>query len=1553
MKKACISLSFILSCAFSPSAQTLPVCTDFAPPGADNCADACLHCSLNGYSGSTAGFTAGTAPGFCGAVDNDQWLGFLAGSNNITITVTPGNCAAGNGIEIALYSACAANPLVCTPGQAGGGSTSRSLTAQLVPDQPYFLMVDGFGGDQCQFIVQTSPNNAVKAPLPVSPGPPQGPSIVAAYSSNVYSISPSLYANRYIWSGPPGSLINGQPTPVQIPAPAGSQVTVTFSNESGTVCAKPANACGNGPNVCRNVSIGGPLAPACMSNTQAADFCADACVICNFTGYSGSNSGYSADAAPGFCGTVESNLWLGFIASQAAATFMVTPSNCLNGNGLQLALYQNCSEAPLICYPGLSGGGDTPAQLTVTDLQPNQQYFLMIDGYAGDECDFTVQVIPPQAVQAPGLGAPGPISGPVKICPGATVAYRVDPVAGAGGYTWTAPAGWLINGHNPPYVGIGAGANAVTITAGNSGGQLSVTALNNCAQSSQRFLNITVQPIPVTNLPPVKVCAEDSPFLLPWGAYADHSDKFCVTYTSYQGCDSVVCQQVTVMSPIIFIYPPHVLCEGEAFVVCGEAFSAPGNYIKVCESYQGCDSSVYFSLIVLDPAATILPPNDIYCAQPPVILNSAAVSNGVKIWRNQAGQVLSNGDMLSVNESGIYSLTVTVSANGKSCVGSDTVQVIIGNTPPSANASGGILNCNQDSVQLSGSSSAPGAAYFWTGPGGFSSGMQNPVAYQPGQYVLTVTDPQSGCTNSATATVSGNTQEPGVSLSGGVLTCASPSVSIHSSITVSTASFSWQGPNGFTSTVQNPLVDLAGSYLVTVTDLENGCTASGEIAIPADFSVPTVLAAGGTISCANPSVTLFCATNAALPAFNWVGPDGFSSALQNPQTATGGEYEVTVTDVNGCTAAASVFVETNINVPSVSVPGDTLTCETPAVSLMCSTSAQMPVFAWNGPGGFVSNIQNPQVVQAGVYSVTVTDPSNGCTNTATSQVTESNQAPVVEIFAASTVLNCALTVLELEAISSITPVQYHWSGPGISGGTQGVVAVSQPGTYSVVVEDPASGCKATELITIVQDITPPGAQITGGGTLTCAQPLIQLDAVSATPGVLYSWSGPGLPPGGAPWTVDMPGVYTLLVFNPANGCTDTESVVVSADQQLPEIILSGDTLTCAQPGILLECQTTATAPAFSWSGPNNFTSGQQNPEAIQAGIYTVTVTNTANGCTNTANIAIVGAGAPQIQINTPAVLSCLMSAITLQSAANVSPAQFQWTGPNGFSSTQQNPTVEVPGLFTLIVTDPASGCSGIATATVGQDIAPPQAETGGDTLTCVKTIVQLIGLSSTPNAGFVWTGPGIGVLAADTIVVDQPGIYTLEVTNPANGCTRELQAIVMEDITPPEISVIQVTKDVNGQGTGSIQIAVLNFDDYTVVWKRDTAPIGSGNAIFGLTAGLYTAVVTGSNGCMGSIDVVLQDSTVAVQDVETANDWIIFPNPTTDHIRVQYLGRGPVSDLTFHLLDMTGRIVQYERTERLDPEGKWLQLNGHLPGTYVLLIRAGGFSVRLKVILLH
>lgn len=1192
--------------------------------------------------------------------------------------------------------------------------------------------------------------------------------------------------------------------------------------------------------------LGAQLPPPCPGNVPPADDCADACIYCNFNNLNSQTTGYTGGGVPGFCGTIENEQWLGFIANCNSATFIATPSSCTDGNGVQIALIEACGSVPIACYGGQSGGGGVPAQITA-GMVIGQNYFLMIDGFAGDQCSFTISVNPPNCVAAPNVGATGPIQGPSTVCPGATVVYSIPQITGAASYVWDAPPGSTINGQTPP-VSLSPDDNptSVTITFGPTGGTICVQGFNSCKQGQKICKPVMVQPIPPITLAPVTICFEDAPYVTPWGDVVFSTQLAQTTIPSWLGCDSTIRQQVFIKPPIIKTNPPQTVCAGDGITVCNETIENPGPYSVVCQSFQGCDSTVLGQLLVFDPMADILNSGTITCSNTSVTLTSAP-SQGIKQWFNGNGQLVGSGATLTVNQPGTYVLVVTATSGTLSCTKTDTVAVAANNLPPNASAVGGTLGCSNTNVQLNGGSTTGGVSFAWIGPN-FSSQSEDPIVNSPGSYILTVTNPANGCTNTATATVDGNTTAPVASATGGTLTCATTSVVINASSNIPGSTYAWS--NG--QFIPNPSVSQSGNYIVTVTNPTNGCTSTASATVTLNNTVPGATAAGGTISCANPNITLNGNTPTSGSTFLWSGPGISNQNNQNANTNSTGTFTLVVTGPNGCTSSATTQVDGNTTPPGATAAGGTLSCAVASIVLQSATPTSGVTYSWTGPTGFTSSQPTPTVDVLGTYNLVITGP-NSCTSTATAVVDGNFVTP--NAAATGGTITCQAGSINITGTSSTPGASFTWNAPGnvvLNGATQNVSTV---GTYTLVVTGP-NGCTSTATADVNPDANLPNASASGG-TIDCNTTSVTLNGGSTTPGTTFTWTGPSNFMSNLPSpTVTVPGNYTLVVSNPSNGCTANAVAGVQLDTDPPVATVAGGQISCGSPD--LEIFTTATAPGlvFNWTGPS-FTSTVKNPIVSTPGNYTLVVTGT-NGCTASFTAVVTAdQNIPIVSAAPSDILTCAVTSITINATSNNPNVTYDWAGP-GFTSVQQNPTVSAPGSYVMTVTA-SNGCSATATAVVDQDIAAPNSVAVGATITCTNPTVSLSANSSTAGATYAWTGTGFSS-ALQNPTVNNPGDYVLVVTG-TNGCTSSQTATIAEDRVPPSVAAISPDILTCAVTTVVIDGTITSTPSplQTIAWSGQNLTSAVEDPQVD-QPGLYTVVATAENGCTSQATVnVSQD----------------------------------------------------------------------------------------------
>lgn len=214
------------------------------------------------------------------------------------------------------------------------------------------------------------------------------------------------------------------------------------------------------------------------------------------------------------------------------------------------------------------------------------------------------------------------------------------------------------------------------------------------------------------------------------------------------------------------------------------------------------------------------------------------------------------------------------------------------------------------------------------------------------------------------------------------------------------ASYSWTGPAGFTSTVQNPVITgvtnaAAGTYTLTVTNAA-GCSASATVNVTINtVDLPTAVA---NTPCAGGDLNLIGGPS-GMASYSWTGPNGFTSNVQNPvitgvTAAAAGTYTLTVTNAGGISSSASVNVTIN-PLPAPAVVGPNPVCQSVGGSTEIYSTASVAgnSYSWTVVGGTFSGQGTNQIAVswtaagAGSVSVTETVISTGCTASATIDIT--------------------------------------------------------------------------------------------------------------------------------------------------------------------------------------------------------------------------------------------------------------------------------------------------------------------------------------------------------------------------------------------------------------------------------------------------------------------------------------------------------------------------------------------------------------------------------------
>ncbi|MEM9991179.1 MAG: PKD-like domain-containing protein, partial [Bacteroidota bacterium] len=772
----------------------------------------------------------------------------------------------------------------------------------------------------------------------------------------------------------------------------------------------------------------------------------------------------------------------------------------------------------------------------------------------------------------------------------------------------------------------------------------------------------------------------------------------------------------------------------------------------------------------------------------------------------------------------------TVNDIDKSILGD--VDVLAGRCPncPVVEAGMDVTVCENETINLSASFVAlPGDPdidfWSWTGPNGYTSSSQNPsisnaMLSDAGMYEVTGTF-DGGCTTTDNLMVTIN-PAPVVEAGDYGPFCVDAALQTLTGSPVpppGTAVWSGTGVGdlGDGTATFDPSVAGVGSHLVVYSYTNtDGCTNMDDALIVVD-ALPVVNITGNTMICNTGT--------GASPAEEMTTLDagtGFASYMWSPTNETSstitvnaaGTYSVTVTDANGCMSSTQVNVTSMDcpNCPAIQGGMDISVCENDVINLTANytPSAGDPNlvgWSWAGPNGYTSNEQNPSISTAsitngGVYTVTATF-DDGCMSMDEVQVTV-NALPTVDAGTYGPFCE-GISAQSLSGTPLPSPGTAVWSGTGITVMDNGDgTATLDPsnsaaaGTYTITYAfTDMNGCTNSDNATIVINPTPI-VSITGN-TMICnpgtgddpANRMTTLDA--GTGFVNYAWS-----PNGETTptiTTSTPGTYTVTVTD-SNNCTASAQVNVTGMDcpTCPAIQANTDIAVCENDAINLTANHTPqagdpTVVGWSWTGPNGFTSTDQNPsisnaDATNDGTYIITATF-SDGCMSMDNTIVTVNALPTVEAGTYGPFCIDAGSQILVGDPLPLPGTATWMGTattdNNDGTASFEPATAGVGshVVTYTFTD-TNGCTSMDDATIVVNALPTVAITG-------NTMICDAGTGASPAEEMTTLDAGAGFTSyawssgetTQTISTSTPGNYGVTVTD-ANACTASTQVTVTQ-----------------------------------------------------------------------------------------------------------------------------------------------------------------------------
>jgi len=427
---------------------------------------------------------------------------------------------------------------------------------------------------------------------------------------------------------------------------------------------------------------------------------------------------------------------------------------------------------------------------------------------------------------------------------------------------------------------------------------------------------------------------------------------------------------------------------------------------------------------------------------------------------------------------------------------------------------------------------------------------------------------------------------------------------------------------------------------------------------------------------------------------------------------------------------------------------------------------------------------------------------------------------------------------------------------------------------------------------------------------------INLTVTGTTGLTTYDWTGPNsFSSANEDINTLFSGTYNITITDAA-GCIidDNISIIDPADLNIASVISSVSCVGANNGGIDITVTPNSGSLLYSWTGPNGFSSTNDDIASLSSGTYDLVITDASSGCFFN-EVMIVPTSNP---FNTSIVIdsiSCIGyndGAINLTLIANSSLLTFSWTGPNGFTSANEDINSLSPGTYNINIIDPA-GCMFDASIILYEP----------------SNIISLTALPACDS--YLW----------NNIIYSNSGIYTYS-TIAANGCDSTAILNLTINNSSNSTTYAQSCNDYNWNGnvyavSGTYTFEVLNSAGcdsiaYLVLtisnFSTSTTLVKDCNPYLwnGVTyeySGIYTDTSTNVFGCdsIATLDLNITTYTfdavspICINDSSIISINIIDPSSNSHIIAINNFITSSI-----YIVDSSGNLLSQGIPIKLSPE---------------------------------
>ena len=875
-----------------------------------------------------------------------------------------------------------------------------------------------------------------------------------------------------------------------------------------------------------------------------------------------------------------------------------------------------------------------------------------------------------------------------------------------------------------------------------------------------------------------------------------------------------------------------------------------GLYQLEITGFNGC--LTIFDINIIDTSYTInaVLNNDTISCMMPIVSLIVTVDRPVNMYQWNGPDISQANDTSAmIKIGGLYSVTVT---NASNCTGIADVFIEENKNIPSVDVQNDTLSCVNKSVILMITNPLPTYTYLWSGPFNFTSTLAEPIASNPGIYVIKV-DPGNGCTSVDSLIVLSAPDLPIVNWLTDTFDCFSTIANI-TPLDTAGFDFVWNNPLPITDRFQ-PQAQFTdgGIKYVLVTNRANGCFKNFEVLIPDLRAYPLITVDVEELDCDSDSVQINVSSVPPIDSITWYFNGGFFSALESPFALKAGMYTYSSFSQPGCILNDTLEVILNLSTDTIVAPDRFIDCSKNTTTITASSSNAID-FQWYKDGILVGVDSTITVDQIGQYETVVTF-MNGCIDTATLSVSYDTLSPIT-IIDGLPFFDCVFQSRTLTAISNEPNVSYVWSGPGISNITGDTLLIDTPGIYTIISTD-TSSCISSTMIEIIDKSDTFNIDIQYSN-ITCDS-IASVTLNPEEPPILVFWDAPiNLPLGTLKFETDVSGSYIFMALSEAN-CL-TYGTINIVEDTLPPFIdnILIDTLNCEKSISQIFINSPDSISVFTLSGPENVVSHSYTSMVSKNGNY-IALIEGANGCIVSTPIFVpLDTIMPSITFETD-TLSCTKTKIDIDFSTDIPLKLEGWIRPDS-TYTQSKIKINKGGLYIAY----AIGTNGCETR--DSLIIPEQKETPTlllqDTflLPCNGDPVLLFVDSPDSLFYYRWVGQNNLLLSqAATTATTIPQKITLFAAT-KTGCNAIDTAIVIVDLLKPTFGAISDT--INCASPMATLIATDIRDDLNYHWIDENNVSVYSDTLRTSMPGEYRLVAETANKCTDTLHVQVQIDTI-------------------------------------------------------------------------------------------